>query len=1558
MSSDLGRELRGYHFLDRIGGGGLGAVYAARQSTVDREVAIKIILPEIASQPEFIRRFESRARLIAHLEHPHIVPLYDYWRDPDGAYLVMRYLKGGSARTSVTEARSNLASISLILDQVASALEFAHRNNVIHCDIKPHNILRDEDGNAYLTDFGIAYVEAGERNTADGLVAGSLDYIAPEQARGERVTPCTDIYSLGIVLYELITGRHPFADASAVEKLYRHINDPLPLIGNLPPDLSDGINAVIRTSTAKNPARRYQDVGAMAAAFRQAVGLDTARTKTFTIERLTLREHEILSLIAGGLSNQEIAARLVVTVTTVKWHITGLYRKLAVRSRIQAIVRARELNLITSGLATATPTAAPVSGTYAACSETENPYKGLHAFQTVDSHDFFGREGLIAKVLTRLVDDHPHRRFLAVVGPSGSGKSSLVRAGLIPALWRGNLPGAERWFVADMIPGSHPLDKLETALVRVAIKSAEGLREQLQRDVRGLLRAADLILPNDDTELLIVVDQFEEVFTLVEDEVTRKTFLDLLYTAASDVRSRVRIVITLRADYYDRPLQYPEFGDMLRNRMETVLPLSARGIESAIRRPAERVGVFFEEGLITQIVSDMHYQTGALPLLQYALTELFERREGGKISHAAYQQIGGAVGALAKRAEDVFMHLTPEEQALTRQMFMRLVTLGEGAEDSRRRASQIELLSLTTQADTMEEIIDQLAAYRLLSLDHDPQTHLPTVEVAHEAILREWERLRTWLNESRADIRQERDLAHAADEWIGHGRDGSYLLRGARLEQIEQWQRSTHLPQTPIAKSFISASLAVRGRETQAEAARQAREVQLESRSRTMLRSLVVVFAAATIVACLLSVFALERDWQSRRSTAEFRSIALSFGAKDALDGHRPDVALALAREAVHMDRPPAAAEQMFYTAAASTWMLKRFRVSDTRVWDVVYLPDGKHMLTTSWDGRATLWDIEVGVQLQSIRRDDTPMHIAVHPDGNQVAIGGRNGLVQLWDLERNTVIDLVAGDTLHSAHTFTRDGARLLTSSDGGRVNVWDLQTTQLLRAFSAHRGNILSMHFNADDTLLATSGDDGYTRIWDVETGDLVQELDHNTIINWHSAWVWDSQFLPDQDRMLTVAGNRSLLWDWPSAEIVWSTDEGNNVQDAALSPDGKMFVVGLDNPTPVARLRDIETGELIREYWGHTQRIQNVDLSPDGTMILTGSNDGTAAIWPLRWEGAIGSFAAPSSSIIAWHPTQPLIAVAGDADAIDPDGVIRLIDTRTGALVGLLDGHRVWIGALAFTPDGRFLLSGDSGVSASRADERVYVWDLERGDRILQLEGHSLAVMDIAVSPDGRLAAVADSQGTNITLWSLESGERITVLGDHQDWVMAVDFSPDGRSIYSASRDGALYRWDVTSGAVTLRFQQNPVAINDLDLNSTGTQLLSSADDGTAIVWNVQTGERVFTLAGHQTSVNDAEFSPDGRYLMTSSADGTVILWDAQTGERLRLFVVGEDLPFLHAAFKPDGTQIASLANGILTIWDASLLTVDLDVWITANRYISDFTCEQRVLYIIEPLCIPAP
>jgi energy-coupling factor transporter ATP-binding protein EcfA2 len=373
-----------------------------------------------------------------------------------------------------------------------------------------------------------------------------------------------------------------------------------------------------------------------------------------------------------------------------------------------------------------------------------------------------------------LAEPVKNSRFLAVVGPSGSGKSSLVKAGLIPALWRGELPGSERWFIVEMLPGARPLDELEVALIRVATNRTDYLKEQLQRDKHGLQRIAQLILPEDGSDLVVVIDQFEEVFTLLEDEAARIHFLNLIHAAVSDPRGRVRIIITLRADFYDRPLHYPEFGELLRSRMETILPLSADGLERAIVRPAEQVGVTFEPGLVASIIEEVNYQPGALPLLQYALTELFEQRQGRLLTDEAYQMIGRTVGALAKRAEQTYNELTSEGQEAARQMFLRLVTLGEGVEDTRRRVARSELLGIASDSELIDEVIDTFANYRLLSLDHDPATRTPTVEVAHEALLREWERLRSWLNESRDEIKLQRKLSGMATEWRNARRDGSF----------------------------------------------------------------------------------------------------------------------------------------------------------------------------------------------------------------------------------------------------------------------------------------------------------------------------------------------------------------------------------------------------------------------------------------------------------------------------------------------------------------------------------------------------------------------------------------------------------------------------------------------------------------------------------------------------------------------------------------------------------------------------------------------------------------
>ena len=398
-----------------------------------------------------------------------------------------------------------------------------------------------------------------------------------------------------------------------------------------------------------------------------------------------------------------------------------------------------------------------------------------------------------------------------------------------------------------MSPGAHPLEELEIGLLRIAVNQPVGLMEQLRRDERGLLRATQLLLPADDSELLLVVDQFEHVFTRVDDDAEAAHFLNSLFTAVTDPASRLRVIITLRADFYDRPLLHPGFGNLLRQHTEVVMPLMADELERAIVGPAERVGVSLEPGLVAAIAADVNEQPSALPLLQYALTELFERREGRHLTRKAYQQVGGVGGALGRRAEEVYAGLDKAGQSATRQLFLRLVTLGEGVKDTRRRISQSELMSITFgtpaatgesagqpesdgsstdgslpptlphlastlswQAGVMETVIDAFGRSRLLSFDRDPSTRTPTVEVAHSALLREWRRLSDWLDASRVDRRLQHLLATAAEEWLDANQEASFLLQGARLAQFEGWAASTELALTKQEHAYLDASLAER----------------------------------------------------------------------------------------------------------------------------------------------------------------------------------------------------------------------------------------------------------------------------------------------------------------------------------------------------------------------------------------------------------------------------------------------------------------------------------------------------------------------------------------------------------------------------------------------------------------------------------------------------------------------------------------------------------------------------------------------------------------------------
>ncbi|MFN2142197.1 MAG: LuxR C-terminal-related transcriptional regulator, partial [Candidatus Promineifilaceae bacterium] len=795
----------------------------------------------------------------------------------------------------------------------------------------------------------------------------------------------SDIYSLGVTLYELLTGRHPYPGHSSVERLFRHINDPLPEIA----DLGEEVNEVLRKATSKNPAQRYTDALEMAAAFRQAAHLDQTVDSASVVETLTPREQQILALIVEGRTNRQIAQELFIELSTVKWYISQIYRKLGVRSRVQAMVRARELRLVVPGSETAEPAARSTSVSIA-LPEPANPYKGLKAFEAADSRDFFGREALIEHLIADLEGDQG--RFLAVVGPSGSGKSSLVKAGLIPAIWRGALPGSERWFVVEMAPGARPLDELEVALTRVAANQSERLHEQLRRDENGLLRVAGLVLPNDGSELVLIIDQFEELFTLVEREEERLYFLHLLQRAVSDPRSRVRVVIALRADFYHRPLQYPEFGELVRGQMETVLPLSAVELERAIVRPAEGAGARFEEGLVPTIIEDVRYQPGGLPLMQYALTELFDRREGLLLTGDAYEAIGGIAGALAGRAESLYRELDPEGQETVRQLFLQLTTVEQSADDgqtaplTRRRVARSELQAVAGDAELMDDIIDTYAAYRLLSLDHDPATRRPTVEVAHEAILDCWERLHYWLEESRDDLRQRRRLERLAGDWQDARRDPSFLLSGTQLDLFVDWAAETDLALTAVKKDYLAANLDAREERLAEEEARQRQELETaqqlaeteraraqaeqkraeeQTRTSRRLRMLAAGLAALLLAAAGFALLAVQQaqraDEQARLATARaLGALALS---NITLDPERSILlGLEAAAETYEEDRSVLPeVEETLHRAIQSS----RAKFTLPQGGGLDFTPDGKRLATSGADGTITIWDPASGEKLQ-----------------------------------------------------------------------------------------------------------------------------------------------------------------------------------------------------------------------------------------------------------------------------------------------------------------------------------------------------------------------------------------------------------------------------------------------------------------------------------------------------------------------------------------------------------------------------------------------------------------
>ena len=1504
-----GRAIRGYALAERIGMGGMGSVYRAVQPNVDREVAVKIILPAFANHPDFIRRFEAEAQLVARLEHPHIVPLYDYWREPGVAYLVMRLLRGGNIQNLLGQGALPIEVTAHMLEQICSALTAAHRIGVIHRDLKPANVLLDDDNNAYLADFGIAKNLGDpdfENQTQVDAMIGSPQYMSPEQIRSLSVRPQTDIYCLGVMLYEMLTGALPFAGPTPFDLIQQHVNTPMPSLSARRAGLPSALDPVITRATAKDPDSRYADAQSLFQEFRQAIG-----------------------------------------------RIEG--------ERIPAIAYEEEDTSV----------------------EVANPFKGLRAFGEADADNFFGRETLVQQLLARLAEGGELSRFLGVIGPSGSGKSSVVRAGLIPALRRGGLPGSENWFVVDMLPGKHPFEELEASLLRVAVNPPESLLSQLKESNRGLLRAVHRVLPADDSvQLVLVIDQFEEVFTLIEDETERALLLESLATAVLDERSRLRVIITLRADFTDKPLRYVDFGELLNRRFEFVLPLTADELERAVAGPAQRVGLKLEKGLVSTIIRDTGNQPGALPLLQYALSELYDKRDGRTLTNKAYKEIGGVLGALGRSAETVFVNLDEASQSAARQLFLRLVTLGEGTEDTRRRALREELENLGMDKSQLSKVIDAFGKARLLSFDRDPLTRGATIEVAHEALLREWTRLREWLNESRADVRLQRQLAVAANEWQNAKQDLSFLLTGSRLEQFEGWSANTTVALTHAERAFLDASIAEREKLVE-------REKRSVMRLRMLNRVIATTGAIALILAIVAGMFGLSSSQNAQqalnaqatsqveaqnRATAEAnavdeRNIAqqqsqiasvreLSSAANVTLEID-PERSILLSLEAVNIslkNNQPVLieAQDALHRSIQTSRILATLHGHTATVESVVVSPDEKRLATFSDDGTVKIWDAESNQELLSIPTDlneqGPARFISFSPDGKRLAIPVGKTLVKVLDVASGRELLTLSGHTDEVvAIAFSPDGTRIVTGSWDTTAKLWDAATGNELLTITGHGNGIATLAFSPDGTRLYTASDaDGVAIIWDVATGEQLSTFDGE-------GGVESIAVSPDGKQIATGEFDTTLkIWDAATGnKLLTLFGHASYLNGVVYSPDGKRLASTSEDGT--TKLWDAATGKAILTLSGHTSGVENVAFSSDGNRLYTSSRDGTVKIWD------ISPTAGSDALNLAGH-TDRVYSVAYRPDGkqmatVSWDGTVKVWDAISGEeLLNLpltldLSSFTSFAGGVKYSPNGKWLAYNDG--------KTTIIVDADSGTQILSLPAFNSDTVDLAFSADGTKLAIA-SVDSMIRISDTKDGKTLLEFPASTAGIQRIAFSPDGERIASANNDGT-YVWDAVTGKNLLTFSGHGEGIRSSGIaySPDGKWIASSGNDASIQVWDAKTGKVVFSLIGHTGPTFGAAFSPDGQFLATSSVDRTVKIWKLpKPGEQVEepLTLYGNTGAVYQVAFSPDGTRVVSVGRDrVVRIYE---LNIDELIKIAKARVTRALTVEECQKYLHVSACPAIP
>ncbi|MEP6954652.1 MAG: BTAD domain-containing putative transcriptional regulator [Solirubrobacteraceae bacterium] len=1123
------------------------------------------------------------------------------------------------------------------------------------------------------------------------------------------------------------------------------------------------------------------------------------------------------------------------------------------------------------------------------------PFKGLASFDVDDVEVFFGRERLVAEMVARLTG----APLMGIVGPSGSGKSSALRAGLLAALAAGVLPGSEHWALALLRPGEHPMRALEQATA--------------DAPTRG--------------RLVLAVDQFEEAFTACREERERSAFVDALVASARDPRRRALVLLAVRADFYGRCAAYPELARLLGANHVLVGSMRRDELRRAIELPARHAGLGVEPELVDVLIGDVEGEPGALPLLSTSLVELWQHRDGRRLRISAYAQAGGVRGAVARLAESAYERLDPEQREVARRILLRLAGEGEAAAVVRRRVPLAELEG--ERDESVAEVLAVLADDRLVTIGEGE------VEVAHEALLREWPRLRGWLEEDAQGRRLRHHLGATAREWDAGGRDRGELYRGARLASALDWIAAHEHELNELEREFVAESRAV----AELEAERQ-------QEANRRLRALLAGVAALLTLAVVAGVVALSQRGEAR--DAALVADAQRLGA-EALTNDRLDQALLLARAGVALHDATPTRSSLLSVLMRTPAALGVLSATGWSLYTVAVSPDQRLVAVGGERGIVRIFDAATRRRLNVPYglREGLVQTLTFSPDGRTLAVTGQ----EPQNLPPGALVDLVDPSTGARRHRIVLprfpDPSSYIVAHLAFLPNRRDLIVQQqhndypdgpasVLWRVNGHTGTVdgppLRVGTRASSPPSLTA--DGRRLFVSSVNDDATFEIDPQRLRVLHRYPVGAAAGAVSPDGRAFALGSQAggvRLLDLRSGAVGrFAGRHQGAIERMRFTPDGRTLVTSAADGNVIAW--DVARGEIRETFPGHSGDVYGLAVSTDGRTVYSAANDGRAIVWDLVGDRRLDRPFAAGRPFVADDGDQYPIELALSADGrtlalTQDDGTVNFVDTHTLRRRGSLRAMPGFTAAVEYSTDGRLLaVTGKGGP--------ITLWDARTLRPAGTLRGLRSTSQALAFSPDGRMLAAAELgqyvkqryEGSSVRVWDLRRRVLTPVhfLARHgaANFFPALAFSPDGRLLAAAAAgDGTEIR-DAHTGRLVVRLHTDDLA-RSVAFSPDGKLIATGQYDGRLLLWSTRNWRPVGRpVEAHEGRVITLSFSRDGRTLASASEDGTMRLWDVGSEKPVGSPLVVGHGAWVSAALTPDGSHLLAVSDqGRGVRWDIS-------------------------------------